>query len=375
MQAPPPVRNFSLQQILDTMSDGVYVADRDRRIIFWNKSAERLTGWLAEDVVGHSCRDNILCHVDKDGHHLCGEEHCPLHRSIVTGNATTEPVIAFAQRKDGSRVPFEISIAPIRNEAGEVVAAVETFHDLNIQMLDLERARKIQREALPHKFPASEHFAFRVHYMPHGMIGGDFYAVSVQKSGAVLILIADIMGHGVAAALYPMYLRSIWEEQRKLHDDPLELLGVLNDRLHRLVHRDNAFATAALMRFDPATGRLEVAGAGQNCPLVFRRDGTVDKLMAAGLPLGLIPDAPHDKIEYTLAPGDVLLACTDGAVEIDNDKGGELGDDGLIALLRELGYPDERVRFSLVDEALLRYSNNIRLKDDVTLLEMRYLSR
>ncbi|MDK2972647.1 MAG: phosphoserine phosphatase RsbU/P [Candidatus Sumerlaeota bacterium] len=372
MQA-PPVRNFSLQQILDTMADGVYVADRDRRIIFWNKSAERLTGWLAEDVVGHSCRDNILCHVDKDGHHMCGEEYCPLHRSIVTGNATTEPVIAFAQRKDGSRAPFEISIAPIRDDTGEVVAAVETFHDLNVQMLDLERARKIQREALPQTFPASEHFAFRVHYMPQGMIGGDFYAVNVQDSGAVLILIADIMGHGVAAALYTMYLRSIWEEQRNLQDDPLEFLAILNDRLHRLVYRDNAFATAALMRFDPATGRLEVAGAGQNCPLVFRTDGTVDKLMTAGLPLGLIPDAPYDKIEYTLAPGDVLLACTDGAVEIDNDKGEELGDDGLIALLKELGYPNHKVRFSLVDEALLRYSNDIRLRDDVTLLEMRYL--
>ena len=73
------------KQILDSLAEGVYVTDVERGITYWNKSAERITGWKAEDIVGRGCFDDVLCHVDKDGHYMCGKECCPLHRSIVTG--------------------------------------------------------------------------------------------------------------------------------------------------------------------------------------------------------------------------------------------------------------------------------------------------
>ncbi len=87
--------------ILDSLGDGVYVCDRERRIVHWSTSAERITGWTREDVVGRRCLDNILCHIDKDGHRLCGKEFCPLHRSMVTGTASNVPLIVFAKTKDG----------------------------------------------------------------------------------------------------------------------------------------------------------------------------------------------------------------------------------------------------------------------------------
>jgi len=86
--------------ILDCLGDGIYVCDRERRIVFWNKSAERITGWPVEDVIGRACLDNVLNHVDKDGRRLCGKEYCPLHRSMVTGDTTKVPVIVYATGKD-----------------------------------------------------------------------------------------------------------------------------------------------------------------------------------------------------------------------------------------------------------------------------------
>ena len=65
------------KQILDSLGDGVYVTDLDRKITYWNKAAERITGWKAEEILGHDCFDDILCHVDKDGHCMCGKEYCP----------------------------------------------------------------------------------------------------------------------------------------------------------------------------------------------------------------------------------------------------------------------------------------------------------
>ena len=86
----------------------------DRKIIYWNKAAERITGWGRADIIGRHCFDDILCHVDKDAHQLCGQEHCPLHRSIITGVGSECPLV-FAKRKDGQRVPVQVTVAPIRN--------------------------------------------------------------------------------------------------------------------------------------------------------------------------------------------------------------------------------------------------------------------
>ena len=87
----------SAEKIIDCLSDGVYVCDRERRIVYWSKAAEQITGWKSEDVHGRACLEDILNHVDKDGHRLCGEEYCPLHRSMITGEATRVPVIVFTK--------------------------------------------------------------------------------------------------------------------------------------------------------------------------------------------------------------------------------------------------------------------------------------
>ena len=79
------LKELGVDTILDCLADGAYATDTDRRILFWNRSAERITGWKREDVVGRRCRDNILVHVDIDGHPLCRTEFCPLHRATATG--------------------------------------------------------------------------------------------------------------------------------------------------------------------------------------------------------------------------------------------------------------------------------------------------
>ena len=116
--------------ILDSLGDGVYVTDVDRRIVYWNRAAEQITGWSAQDMVGRHCFDSLLSHVDKDGHELCGKEYCPLHRSIVTGASSGVPLV-FAKRKDGRRTPVQVTVAPIRNAAGEIIGGVEAFRDIS----------------------------------------------------------------------------------------------------------------------------------------------------------------------------------------------------------------------------------------------------
>ena len=154
--------DIALTDLLDSLPDGAYITDTHRQILFWNKAAERITGWRAKDVIGRNCVDNILAHVDKDGHALCGCEHCPLHRSIVTSQPSLEPIVVFAQRKYGISAPVEVSVAPIRDREGKVIGGIEIFRDMTESMQDLLRAKGIQEQAVACALPDDSRLRFEI---------------------------------------------------------------------------------------------------------------------------------------------------------------------------------------------------------------------
>ncbi len=112
--------------VLDSMSEALYVVDRDRTITYWNNAAEELTGFLAADVVGRRCRDGVLNHVDEQGRSLCGV-NCPLSATMRDG--VVRGVVAYAHHRDGHRLPVSVRAAPLRDARGRIVGAVEAFHD------------------------------------------------------------------------------------------------------------------------------------------------------------------------------------------------------------------------------------------------------
>jgi len=112
--------------LLDNLYDGVYFVDQDRRITYWNKGAEHITGYPASTVVGKHCSDNILVHVDREGNSLC-LGMCPLGDTIRDGEARSSD--AYLQHKDGHRVHVFVRVAPIRGEDGQIAGGVEVFTD------------------------------------------------------------------------------------------------------------------------------------------------------------------------------------------------------------------------------------------------------
>jgi diguanylate cyclase (GGDEF)-like protein/PAS domain S-box-containing protein len=113
-------------RLLDCLYDGVYFVDRHRTITYWNRGAEELTGFKAEEIVGTQCPDDLLMHADGTGRHLC-TDGCPLVDAIARG-CNTEHDLTL-RHKAGHRVPVRVRVAPIRNEKGEFIGAVEVFSD------------------------------------------------------------------------------------------------------------------------------------------------------------------------------------------------------------------------------------------------------
>jgi sigma-B regulation protein RsbU (phosphoserine phosphatase) len=364
--------SVDVQTVMDAMSDGVYVCDLDRRILYWSKSAERITGWPAEEILGRRCLDGVLCHVDKDGHQLCGEEFCPLHRSMVTGRRSKQPLIVYARARDGRRIPTEVSVAPIRNAAGEVVGGVETFRDVSSVIRDLERAKAIQAFSLECDLPNDPRVGFTTHYISHDIIGGDYYAVRSLDGDRYGLMLADVTGHGIAAALYTMHLSALWDRFHHLLADPAEFAGRMNTELGKVVKDDASFAAAVCALVDVEKRVVRLAGAGGPPVLVVHPDGTHDCLNCPGFPFGVLEDAPYDEMSTEIRPGDRLLLFSDGAVEVADAAGKMLGIDGLVAMLRDRGYPDSDIQMDALEEDLLKYSDAIRLEDDLTLIEIRF---
>lgn len=110
--------------IVDNLEEGVYITDRFRKITYWNRGAERITGFLGQDVVGRFCRDNILVHCDEESRPLCGKG-CPLHEVMHDGIPREMQV--YLRHHAGHRVPVHVRSLPLRDDAGEVMGATEIF--------------------------------------------------------------------------------------------------------------------------------------------------------------------------------------------------------------------------------------------------------
>lgn len=357
-------------ELLDSLADGAYVTDTSRRILYWNDAATYITGWKRQEVVGRRCADNVLVHIDKDGHPLCGAEYCPLHRSIVTGQPSAQPVLVFASHKNGSRVPVEVTVSPLCDAEGRIVGGIELFRDVSHHHEDLRRARLIQQQLL-HQPPFDPRMAAEVRYVPQDHVGGDYFRVERTSPDSFAVLIADVTGHGVASALYTMQLHTLWEEQRRLWHEPADALTALNERLSPLAGDQGFFATAAALHVRIDTGDFLIALAGHPAPLLFR-SRCVERPGRAQPALGMI-----DRIEYTaesgrMERGDLLLCFTDGALEIPDPRGEELGEAGLERVCVELrSQHSGTLPLPELEERLLKHSTCIRLNDDLSLLTLR----
>lgn len=132
------------KSLLHCLHDGVYMVDRERRIMFWNKSAEVLTGYISEEVMGRFCGDGLLQHVDMDGNLLCGDG-CPLLATIMDGYPRQTDV--FLKHKDGHRVPVRVTSDSVHDSSGKLIGAVETFIDITPHLMDRLKIKELSEKA------------------------------------------------------------------------------------------------------------------------------------------------------------------------------------------------------------------------------------
>jgi len=138
------VKKEFYQLLLENLYDGVYYVDTKNRITLWNQSAERITGYKKEEVIGSRCSDNILRHIDEKGNELC-VKGCPLKRTLQDGEIRDADV--YLHHKDGHRIPISIRISPITDDAGNIIGAVEVFSDISKNLDLIKEMEGLRRDA------------------------------------------------------------------------------------------------------------------------------------------------------------------------------------------------------------------------------------
>jgi len=133
------------RRMLDNLFDGIYFVDGERKITFWNKGAERLTGYPREEAVGRICCENFLSHVDDSGSPICASG-CLLTQ--VLENGTSREKELYLQHKDGHRVPVSVRAVPITGEDGRITGAVQIFSDNSSHIAARRRIEELEQLAL-----------------------------------------------------------------------------------------------------------------------------------------------------------------------------------------------------------------------------------
>jgi diguanylate cyclase (GGDEF)-like protein/PAS domain S-box-containing protein len=135
----------SFERIIENLHDGLYFVDRDRVITYWNKAAEQISGFTANEVVGKSCSDNILTHIDSEGNSLC-TGMCPLAGTIADGKPREAEI--YMHHKDGHRIPVSVRISTLTDRDGNIIGGVELFTDVSNKATNELRVKELEKLAL-----------------------------------------------------------------------------------------------------------------------------------------------------------------------------------------------------------------------------------
>lgn len=236
---------------------------------------------------------------------------------------------------------------------------------------EMELAAALQMGLLP-KLPGQAPAVRYTHcYLPASGIGGDIYAVLPLPDGSTAIMIADVSGHGVTAALISAMVKTSFEHQVRQGGEPLAWAQGMNKDLCRSTLAEQ-FATAWLGRLDPATNRLRYVVAGHCAPLRIV-DGTKgglqrsEVLRGKGFMLGLDPQLPFVEHEAEFLPGDRLVLYTDGLVEVEREDRTMLEEAGLRRICAELPAGAEAAAAAVIAQTRA-FNQPATFGDDVTLV-------
>lgn len=235
---------------------------------------------------------------------------------------------------------------------------------------DLQLAREVQLSMLPDEPPRLPGFEIGTAYLPADNVGGDYYDFVRLGSLRTGILIADVCGKGVGAAMTMAASRAAVRSAAETEESPGAVLRVANRRLSRDVRR-NAYVTLCYGVLDPARGTFTYTSAGHYPPLCVRESGEITYLNAGGTILGMFEGAAYQEETFELRPGDLICFYTDGIVDAFNVRDELYGEARLERLLLSNHRLPAQEIARLAVESVQEHARGREQHDDMTIIVLK----
>ncbi len=277
---------------------------------------------------------------------------------------------------DSRRSPADLSsgnrelLQTLAIEASTILENARLLEEerVKIRMEDeLKIAREIQQGLLPPSLPSAGWFRAAGSSIPSTQVGGDYFDVRQISENMWAAVAADVSGKGVSSAL----LASLLQGSFLMASDRIEaILTRLNAFLLERT-RGEKYATVFYCTLD-SSGRLQYVNAGHPAPFLVGADGRLRKLHTSGMPVGMIEDAPFQKVEARLSPGDKIVIFSDGLTEAENAEGAFFDTERLRVCLRDNAARDAAGMHAALLAAVDRFTEGGVVRDDITALVIEY---
>ncbi|MBS1213504.1 MAG: sensory box protein, partial [Proteobacteria bacterium] len=345
--------------------------DTDCVNIYVNPALTRITGYSREELLG------------KDMRMLQGPETDNAHVQEITealrGGHGCE-VVLQNYRKDGTPFWNSLLIAPVRDESGDLTHFIGVQTDVTElrrateERNELEIAKQIQLSLLPKEPLRTEHVQIAGICLPASHVGGDYFDY-LHVDANLDIVIADVSGHSVGAALIMAETRSTLRAAvRQMSTGPSrptpgEMLAALNELLHEDLSRLDLFISMFYVSIDPARKQLHYASAGHNPALLLRSgESSCRQLDAEGMIFGVRSVVSFEEKTEPLRSGDRLLLYTDGMTEAQNADGDFYGVPRLCTLFSSLQHTSPELAIDILVTEARRFCGGRPFSDDVSLV-------
>jgi sigma-B regulation protein RsbU (phosphoserine phosphatase) len=235
---------------------------------------------------------------------------------------------------------------------------------------ELSLAAEIQRSMLPAALPALDGYSFWVLWQPAFQVGGDIYDFQMLPSGELFLLVGDVAGKGIPAALGMVSLAGMVPAVlQQTGSDLTSFLRTINTYMCRCASRGGRFATLLAATLDPEAHRLMLVDAGHEAAFIRRHDGRLENLCPSrrSLPLGVLANVEAEAVEFELRPGDVVVMATDGITGATSSVGAEYGAARLAETVA-LAQPDAAGLGEAVWRNVKTFVGSLAVQDDATLI-------
>ncbi len=358
-----------MELILNSIGDGIFGLDQEGKMTFLNPAAQEMLGWLADDVIGEPHAFKVS-QTQLDGTPIDETEN-PIQNTLRSGTMQQADDKMFV-RRDGTRFPVEYRSTPLEHQRN-LVGAVVTFRDTTERRRrrqteqELQAARRVQQHLYPKTAPELPGFDLAGAVFPASEACGDYFDFVPLSQDRLALVVGDVAGHGLGPALQMVQTRAYLRAMLMGGMPPAEAIRKLNLLLIDDTPHE-AFVTLFLAVLDARQRSFVYVGAGHEAR-VLRASGVTEELASSGLVLGVLPDAPLQRVgPKSLSAGDVLLILTDGVLEAYSPERGLFGWERTLDVVYRNRHRPAAEIVEALHAATREFAAGYHQPDDVTIL-------